>query len=367
MTIFVATLKRLSRSKGNLIFLIVLPLVFMLIAFSGSNGTPPLKLAVVDKDKTQLTESIIKNIQSKSEVILDSDENIQAKLINNDIDYAIILPEGFTKDIISGKDPKIEGFEAKEGNTSMTVKLSLDGYINNLKSFAKNSSGNEDTFYKAIKYYEDGSYKPTYISVDKGQGNKSKTIAAMGFIVLNMLFSATSATNIILKDKEKNVFTRLFTTPLSRFRYVFESLLAFLVITFAQVTLYFLMFNYVFKFNLGDTPLSLYALFLIFGVFTISMGVFIATHAKDLRQSGSMSTLISIPFAMLGGCFWPREIMPDTLKKISNFIPTTWITTGNNDVLFGSTLSEVSTNIALLVGVAFILLLLSSSKLKNRN
>ena len=34
MTIFKATLKRLFRQKLNLLFLIVLPLIFMFIAFS---------------------------------------------------------------------------------------------------------------------------------------------------------------------------------------------------------------------------------------------------------------------------------------------------------------------------------------------
>ncbi|SHJ15826.1 ABC-2 type transport system permease protein [Clostridium cavendishii DSM 21758] len=365
MTIFQTTLKRLIRSKSNLIFLVVLPLVFMLIAFSGSNGTPPLKIAVVDKDKSELSQSIIKNIEAKSSVTLEDENNIQNKLINNDIDYAIVIPEDFSKSFINGDSITLQGFEAKEGNTSQAVKLSLDSYMNNLKSFVKNSKGNEETFYKALKYYENGSYKVSYLSVDKGEGNKAKTLAAMGFIVMNMLFSASSATNIILKDKEKNVFTRLFTTPLSRFRYVLESLLAFFTITVTQVTLYFLMFKYVFKFNLGDTPLNIYLLFLIFGIFTVSMGVFIATHSKNLRQSGSMSTLISLPFAMLGGCFWPRDIMPDILKNISNFIPTTWINTANSDVLFGSNLVDVSTNIALLLGLTLILLAMSSNKLKN--
>ncbi|MDZ5034937.1 ABC transporter permease, partial [Clostridium perfringens] len=62
MTIFKTTLKRLFRAKSNILFLILLPLIFMLIAFSGSNGTPPLKVTVIDNDKTAVTEGIINNI-----------------------------------------------------------------------------------------------------------------------------------------------------------------------------------------------------------------------------------------------------------------------------------------------------------------
>ncbi|VYU55707.1 ABC transporter permease [Clostridium tertium] len=366
MTIFKATLKRLFRQKINLLFLIVLPLIFMVIAFSGSNGTAPLKVTIIDNDKTAVTENIINNIKDKAEVNFDAEDTIQDNLINNEIDYAIVIPNGYTDSLINGEDPILKTFEAKEGNTSTAIKASLNNYINILKTFAKNSNGDEQKFYDAVKYYSDGSYKLSYTSVDKGEGNKSKTDTAMAFIVLNLLFSATSATSIMLKDREKNVFTRLFTTPMTRFKYVFQSLLSFLVITFAQITLYFLVFRYVFKFNLGDSPLSLYILFLIFGIFTISLGVFITTHAKDLRVSGTISTLVILPFAMLGGCFWPREVMPTVLQNISKVIPTTWINSSNSNVLYGATLGNEMTTIVLLLGISLILLGLSSYKLKNK-
>lgn len=366
MTIFKSTLKRLFREKLNILFLIVLPLIFMLIAFSGSNGTAPLKVTVIDNDKTAVSEDIINSIKGKAEVNFDGEETILDNLINNEIDYAIAIPKGYTDELIKGENPTLKTYEAKEGNSSTAIKASLDNYINVLKTFAKNSNGDEEKFYSAIKYYSEGSYKLSYTNVDKGEGNKSKTDTAMAFIVLNLLFSATAATNIILKDKEKNVFTRLFTTPITRFKYIFQSLLSFLVIAFVQITLYFLAFKYVFKFNLGDSPLSLYILFLIFGVFTISLGVFITTHAKNLRVSGTISTLVILPFAMLGGCFWPRDIMPAVLKNISKVIPTTWINSSNSNVLYGATLGNEMTTIVLLLGISLILLGLSSNKLKNR-
>ena len=77
MTIFKATLKRLFRGKMNLLFLVVLPLIFMLIAFSGSNGTAPLKVTVIDNDKTEVTEKIISTIEDKAEINTNGEETIQ--------------------------------------------------------------------------------------------------------------------------------------------------------------------------------------------------------------------------------------------------------------------------------------------------
>ncbi|MBU3205815.1 ABC transporter permease [Clostridium algidicarnis] len=367
MTIYLTNLKRLFKNKINLLFILVLPIIFMIIAFSGSNGTEPLKIAVVDKDKTEFSNKLIENIKTKGTVILEDEENIQNSLVNNDVDYAIVIPKGFILDIINGKDVSLESYEVKEGNAAMSIKLYLDGYLNNIKKIASVSKGSEEEFYKGIKYYEEGSYKVQYESVDKGEGNKSKTSAALGFIVLNMLFLTTSTTNMLIKDKEKNLFTRYFTTPLTRGRYIVENLLSFLTISVFQVILFFSFMKYLFKFNLGDTPFSILVLFIIFAVFTVSLGLFIATHSNDLRQSGAISAVINIPFAMLGGCFWPREIMPSFLKKISEFIPTTWINVASSEVLYGESLSYVMNYILLLLGISVVLLLLSVRKLRNND
>ena len=367
MTIYLTNLKRLFKNKINLLFILVLPIIFMVIAFSGSNGTEPLKITVVDKDKTEFSSKLIENIKTKGTVVLDSEENIQNSLVDNKTDYAIIIPEGFEGDIINGNDVSVQGYEVKEGNAAMSIKHYLDGYLNNVKKIASVYKGNKEEFYKGIKYYEEGSHKVQYESVDKGEGNKSKTAAALGFIVMNMLFLTTSTTNMLIKDKEKNLFTRYFTTPLTRGRYIAENLLSFLTISVFQVVLFFSFMKYLFKFNLGDSPFNVLVLFIIFAVFTVSLGLFIATHSNDLRQSGAISSLINIPFAMLGGCFWPREIMPSFLKKISEFIPTTWINVASSEVLYGESLFYVMNYILLLLGISAVLLGISVRKLRNND
>ncbi|NEZ46223.1 ABC transporter permease [Clostridium niameyense] len=367
MTVYLTNLKRLFRNKINLMFILILPLVFMIVAFSGSNGEEPLKVRVVDRDNTEFSSKLIDNVKNKGTVFLGKEESIQKDLVDNKIDYAIVIPKGFTKGIIDGKDVSLKSYEAKEGNTAMSIKLFLDEYLNNVKKISSASKGDKEKFYEGLNYYKDGSNKVEYESVDKGEGNKSKTSAALGFIVMNMLFLTTSTTNMIIKDKEKNLFTRYFTTPLSRKRYITENLLSFLTVSIAQVILFFLIMKYIFKFNLGDNPFNILLLFIIFAVFTVSLGLFISTHSNDLRQSGAISSLINIPFAMLGGCFWPRDIMPSFLKKISEVIPTTWINVASSEVLYGETLSYVSQEILLLILVSIVLLILSVRKLRYDN
>ncbi|WP_027634622.1 ABC transporter permease [Clostridium hydrogeniformans] len=367
MIIYFTNLKRLFRSKVNLIFIVALPLIFMLIAFSGSNGEAALTVSILDKDNTEFSKTIIKNIEKKANIVFNKEDEIEKALVDGKTDYAIVIPEGYTKDIISGQDIPLTTYEVKEGNSSYSIKLFIDEYLNNIKKISAATKGNEEEFYKGLSYYENGSYESQYVSIDKGEGNKSKTSAALGFIVMNMLFLSTSTTSMIIKDRENNLFTRYFTTPLTRGRYIIENLLSFLTISIGQVILFFGVMKFLFKFNLGESPLSLLLMFIIFSLFTVALGLFITTHSNGLRQSGALSGLINIPFAMLGGCFWPREIMPDILKKISEFIPTTWINKASTEILYGESLISVMNSILLLVLLTMILLILSGRKLKNNN
>ena len=95
------------------------------------------------------------------------------------------------------------------------------------------------------------------------------------------------------------------------------------------------MAKYVFKLNLGLNPMNLVVASLFFSLVCVSLGTAVNSYAKDLHKAGIMSSLLLSPMCMLGGCWWPLNIMPKFLQDISNFIPTTWIMKSYNDLLVG--------------------------------
>ncbi len=65
---------------------------------------------------------------------------------------------------------------------------------------------------------------------------------------------------------------------------------------------------------------------------------------------------------MLGGCFWPKEIMPDMLQRISEFVPVTWAIKGMEKILNGGSITTVGNEIIVLLLFALVFFLVGSAQ-----
>jgi ABC-2 type transport system permease protein len=113
---------------------------------------------------------------------------------------------------------------------------------------------------------------------------------------------------------------------------------------------------------MGPSIGSLLVLFAVFALTAVALGIAISSFSKDLKQENALSYLITIPMSMLGGCFWPREIMPKILQHISNFTPVTWVLKASEKLLYGSTLKDIGSEIAILLLFALVFMIVGSNK-----
>jgi ABC-2 type transport system permease protein len=67
---------------------------------------------------------------------------------------------------------------------------------------------------------------------------------------------------------------------------------------------------------------------------------------------------------MIGGCFWPIEIMPEFLQKAANFVPQKWTIDAIVRLASGESIMDVWMNIVILGLFALILLSFGSAILK---
>jgi ABC-2 type transport system permease protein len=65
---------------------------------------------------------------------------------------------------------------------------------------------------------------------------------------------------------------------------------------------------------------------------------------------------------MLGGCFWPREIMPKALQQLANFTPVTWVLKASEKLLYGSSINAIGSEIGILLLFALVFLIAGSNK-----
>jgi ABC-2 type transport system permease protein len=53
---------------------------------------------------------------------------------------------------------------------------------------------------------------------------------------------------------------------------------------------------------------------------------------------------------MLGGCYWTKDMMPEVMNKIANFIPTSWVMAAVDKLLYeGKGLAGISMELLILL------------------
>ena len=210
-----------------------------------------------------------------------------------------------------------------------------------------------------LEEYDNSSFIMEERSMANKDSNKDLIIGQIGFLVMSMLFMSTMATSLIVKDKVSKVYYRIIAGPIKISVYMVYSILSFFVIACIQVVLVFSFIRYMLGYDFSGNFGYVVLLGIIFALVCVAFGVAISSLSKDEKQAGVVMSLVISPMCMLGGCWWPREVMPEFLNKIANFVPTTWIMSAFGDLLSGKGIESTYDSILVLFGFLILFSLLA--------
>ncbi len=340
----------------------IFPIIFITFTMSISMGEIKITVGIIDNDKTKFTQMLIDHIEKTNTVRYLDEADIKKTLVDSDADYIMVINKNFTSNIIQNKESFIKGYSIKESNISLPAKYNIENFINAAKNIGIASKGNEAIFYKGLTDYSQGSVSAAYKSV-KTNGNKSSNILrGLGFLIMSMIFLSNNIARLILEDKRNKTFYRIFSSPISPRNYMLQNVFSFFGVLLIQLVLIFSIMKFIFHADFGSSILNILGLYAIFSLVCVSLGIAITSISKDTRQAGAINTFITTPMCMLGGCFWSRDIMPDILRKIGDFVPTSWVLKASEKIINGDTIFSVGTEISILLLFTLVFILLGSWK-----
>jgi len=171
------------------------------------------------------------------------------------------------------------------------------------------------------------------------------TIFGVFFIVLTLASS-------FLREKQDGTFQRILTAPLSKTALLIGKLLPYYVVNLIQIGLMFGVGVVLFGMKPGHVP-ALVLVSMALAAAANGLGLLVAALGKSEAQVNSLSVLLSITLAALGGMMVPAFIMPGFMKTLSLFTPHAWALAGYHDVIIrGLGLREVLPETGVLLGFA---------------
>lgn len=345
--------------------MIVVPIVLNIVMIALTTQEVQYNVGIIDKDNTSFTKSFVEQIEDKYNynIVKLEEDGVNSAVINKKVDCALEFTEGFTKDIISGKDVEAKFFALSDSNGSEPLQMNIESFMSAMKQIGKASDNNEDAFYKGVESYNKDTYHVVYkTSSSSNSEDVQRAVASLGYVAIGMVFLMTFSTMLILQDKMKGVFDRLNTTPLSRLSYYTQHLLSYFVVALIQIVVMVDMLPNLVDVKFGNTVTQQLEVILAcsaFAIACIAVGITVSRFSKNTMVAGSFISLINIPMLMLGGCFWPREIMPKAVQTVGDFMPTTWFLKASEAILYGEAASEYIQPIIYLLALSAALIVIT--------
>lgn len=359
MIYFTHSLKKLTVNKVYLLLLLLAPALLIGFIYGFANpGAGNLSVGLVDQDNTPLTAALAETLQESSPLTHLQEEEIRSALADGRADYILVIDAGFTEALLRNHEPRLRGFSIQETNVAVPVKMKVESFVSAGKSLAAAANGDTDAFYNGLQDYRNGSFQLMSSSLDAQ--NDGSTAGGVGLLAMGMLFLATYSTVNLIKDKENKTYYRVLSSPLTVRSYMLQSILSFYVISLLQVAAVFAVIVLVFRLNLGASVPRLYIVMSVFALVCVSFGVALSSLTRNTRQAGQAAPLFIMLMSMLGGLLWPREIMPELLQKVGQFLPTTWLMDAVLKVMVGNPLSSALPELLIMLLFALVFFLLGS-------
>ena len=274
-------------------------------------------IAIVDEDHSALSQRIASAFyppQFTPPAMIDYGR-VDPGMDAGQYTFALVIPPNFQRDVLARRSPALQ---LNVDATRMSQAFTGSGYIQQI------AIGEVNEF---VKRYRGAEPLPVDLAL-RARFNPSLDKAWFGSVVQIInhitLLSIILTGAALIREREHGTIEHLLVMPVTPAQIMLSKIWSMaLVVLIAS----FLSLNLMVRGILGvpiegsivlffaGAALSLFA--------TTSMGIFIATLARNMPQFGMLMMLTIMPLQMLSGGDTPRESMPEIVQNIMLIAPTT--------------------------------------------
>jgi ABC-2 type transport system permease protein len=121
--------------------------------------------------------------------------------------------------------------------------------------------------------------------------------------------------------REKGILRRLSTTPVRPRSLLLAQLVMGMGMALVAVTLVLGVGVAVYGTAIPDQLLGYLVAFVLAAAASFAVGLLIAAVAPSGKAASGIGTILFFPMMFLAGLYFPREVMPETLRRIGDFTP----------------------------------------------
>ncbi|SHG70163.1 ABC transporter permease [Ornithinibacillus halophilus] len=345
--ILLAKWKTFIRGPWTFLIFTGMSIVFALL-IGGSGNVNSIQVPIYAEDETMQSGFVaekLKEVEAFSFNWMDK-EDMENRIANGKAELGLILESDSFQIIIGVESPNIEMLESTvqgiyvEKIQQEKLLASEDGenvvreWKNNKPVFElkRESFRNDDTFV----------YDQTFQSL-------------FGFTLFFVIYTIAYNVLPILTEKKEGIWDRVILSPVRKWEMYVANLIYSFLTGYFQIMIIFLVFRFGFGVDFNGNFLLALVMLIPYVFAIVSLAILITAIVKNVAQFNAAIPIVSVSSAMIGGAYWPLEIVEsEFMLALAKINPITYgMEVLNGIAVYGYSMSELllPVSILLLMGV----------------
>jgi ABC-2 type transport system permease protein len=367
-------------SSSELLFFIILPLVFTFLLAGGTpSGDEDTRIAmlVVDGAGTTISQQLISELEKSTAVRPDlvTREEALSLFEERRADVVLLIPSGIDIESLQTGTAEVELLQQPNNMNALVAQRAVLTAIRRVSSSisaAQNAVSQRESIQPFASEEEKRAYFETSLQTAQSLQNDSpervtviqgdtedqveydpRANTSAGQLITWVFVPLFGISALFAYERQQGTLRRLLTTPANKATFLLGTISGQVVMALLQMLLLVGFGIFVMKLGWGREPLALFVILLTSALAAAAFGTAMGTFIKTEGQASGLSIMFGMVFALMGGCWYPLELFPPAIQQAVKILPTRWAMQGMLDlVLRGGGLPDVLPEAAVLLGFA---------------
>jgi len=354
-------LLQLRRDRLTLAMMAALPVMqLVLFGYAINNDVRHIPTVIDDQDRSAESRDLARSMEGTGFYDLLGDvsgyDEIGRAMRSNRARVALVIPPGYASDLRRGRTARVQlvvdGSDPQTVASATNTAASLVSARSAELMVARLQQTGAGAAAVPIQLEPNTWFNPDL---------RTSVYIVPGLIGVILTMTMVMLTSMgIARERERGTLEQLIVSPVRNVELMVGKILPYVVAGYGQMTVILIAAHYLFGVPLVGSLLLLYALAFVFIAANLALGLFFSTLARTQQQAMQ-------PNILLSGFMFPFEGMPRPAQWLSQALPLThFLRIVRGNVLKGSGVGDVSSDLLALVVILGVLVALSSLRFRKK-
>lgn len=338
--IFLAKCTWLCRNPWTFLLMTAMSILFALII--GGNSFDKVTVPAYAEDDQ--ARDVVDMLEEQSVFTIEwvTDKNkLDTKIRSGKREFGLILQQDDFNIVVGIDSPNVHLLEQSVKNAYVRNKQ-----IGELEVVSNQNNVKEDIFENPVFKIKSETFHGKNAFVYDGNLH-----TLFGFTLFFVIYTVAYSVFQILLEKNSGLWDRMILSPVRKWEMYVANFVYSFLIGYVQVLIVFLVFRFIVKIDFQGTFLQTAVLLIPYVLAIVALSILITGLVKTVQQFNAVIPIVALSSAMLGGAFWPLEIVESKfMLALSKIVPITYgMEALNGAAVYGYSMEQILYPVAILL------------------